>query len=73
MLGRGVQLAEVLDHLVGGARAVDADQHVGAPLGGNLGERGLEHREVIGGGERAGIARALHHRQRIADVGAPAG
>ena len=28
---------------------------------------------MIGGGERAGIARALHHRQRVPDVGAPAG
>ena len=52
---------------------VDADQHVGAPLGGDLGECRLQDRDVIGRGERAGIAGALHHRQRVPDVGAPAG
>ena len=72
-VGGGVQRGQVVDDVVGGARAVDADQHVGAPRGGDLGERGVQHREVIGGGERAGIARALHHRQRVPDVGAPAG
>jgi hypothetical protein len=41
--------------------------------GGNLGERGGQHSEVIGGGERAGVARATHHRQRIADIATPTG
>jgi hypothetical protein len=55
----GVQRGEVVDEVVGGARAVDADQHVGAPLGGDLGECRLQDRDVIGGGERAGIVRCI--------------
>ena len=49
------------------------DQHVGAPRCGDLGERGVEHRDVIAGGERPGVARAPHHREAVADVGGPGG
>ena len=49
------------------------DQHVGAPPGGDLGERRGQHRQVIDGGKRTGVARAPHHRQRVPDVGPPAG
>ncbi len=39
----------------------------------DLGERRGQDRDVVGGGERPGVAGAQHHRQRVPDVGAPRG
>jgi hypothetical protein len=35
----GIQAGEVVDDVVGGARTVDGDQHVGPPAGEDLPER----------------------------------
>ncbi|MCQ8210205.1 hypothetical protein NPS74_21225, partial [Cutibacterium acnes subsp. acnes] len=51
--------------------AVDGDQHVPPMRRRDLAKGCVQHGHVISGGERAGVARAQHHGQVVADVGAP--
>jgi hypothetical protein len=46
----GAQLGQVVDHGVATAGAVDGDQQVVAPFGGDGGDRGVDDRDVVGGG-----------------------
>ena len=55
-------------NLVGAPGAVDADQHLGARAStpevvGQLGQGGLDDRDVVGHGIGTGVARAQQHRQ----------
>jgi len=61
----------VVDDLVAGPGAVDADQYVGPVLGRDLRERRTQHCDVVGGGVRPGVAGPVHDRQVVLDVGAP--
>ena len=63
---------QVLGEAVGGAGGVGAHQDVPlavgaarADLGGQLGQRVVEHRDVVGGGVGAGITRAQQPDQRV--------
>jgi len=56
--------------LVGAPGAVGPDQHLAARtsarmMGGQLGQGGLDHRDVIGRRIGTGVARAQQHRQRF--------
>jgi hypothetical protein len=66
-----VQLRQMCDELTGGAGPVDGDQDVGAPRGGDLSQGGVHDQDVVGGGVRAGVARAEHHGQAVSDIRAP--
>ena len=67
----GRQRQQVADELVAGAGPVDADQQPRPHPGGDLPDRRGQHREVIGEGVRAGVARPQQHRQRLGGIGQP--
>ncbi len=58
---------------MGGASPIDRDQHVLPVRDRDLPERCLQHQQMIRAGERTGVARAQHHRQRVPDIAAPRG
>jgi hypothetical protein len=59
------QRADVGQERLGAAAAVGAHQHPGADRRGQLRQRQVQHRDVVGGGVGVRASRAQHRRQRL--------
>ncbi len=66
--GSGVQRGEVIHDLVAGSGAVDGDQQIPPVGGGDLGDRGVQDRDVVGAGIGSGVALAEHHHEELTGV-----